>query len=340
VSPESATTGKPGGGRARRGISRAALLYQAPLLIPLALFIVALFMLLSFAGDAASSDLVQSVLETALPLILVGLGQTLVVLTGGIDLSVGGILSLATAIVATQVTTDADMAVWLPLLVVIGLAAGAINGAVIVFTRIQPFIVTLASWSIFSGIALAILPTQGGTVAPGLTNALTGMFGSVSKALVIVVVLIGAWVVLRKTRFGIAVYAIGSSATAAELNGYNVSRGKIIVYSLSGLAATLGGIYYAVSTQSGSANAGDPFILLSVAAVVIGGTSLFGGRGGFVGTVLGAMIIYFIPQIVFFGGAESYTASLFQGLLLMLAILIFAVIEIVVARRTAAVSGG
>jgi ribose transport system permease protein len=340
VTRDSVTTGKPAGGRARRGVSNAALLYQAPLLIPLALFLIALFMLLSLAGDASGSDLVQSVLETAMPLILVGLGQTLVILTGGIDLSVGGILSLATAIVATQVTTDADMAVWLPVLLVIGAAAGAINGAVIVFTRIQPFIVTLASWSIFSGIALAILPTQGGTVAPGLTEALTGSVGSVSKALLIVLVLIGVWLILRKTRFGVAVYAIGSSASAAELNGYNVGRGKILVYSLSGLAATLGGIYFSVSTQSGSANAGDPFILLSVAAVVIGGTSLFGGRGGFVGTVLGAMIIYFIPQIVFFSGAQSYTASLIQGLLLMLAIVIFAIVEIVIARRTAAVNGG
>jgi ribose transport system permease protein len=324
---------------ARRGSARNVVLYRISALIPVALFLSLGSLMLILMGDARSRSLLQSVLETAMPLIIIGAAQTIVLLTGGIDLSVCGILSLATAIVATRVTVDADIALWLPMIIIIGTVAGAINGLVIVTTRIQPFIVTLASWSIFSGIALWILPTQGGVVAPGLTEAVTGDALGLPKALWITGILVVAWEAMRRTRFGIAVYAIGSNRDAARLNGYNVDLGIILVYASSGFLATLAGIYFAVSTQSGSSVAGDPFILLSVAAAVIGGTSLFGGRGGFPGTVLGALIIYFIPQIVFFGGAQSYYASLLQGLLLMVSILVYAVIEILIARRTVIAQG-
>ncbi|HEV7753334.1 MAG TPA: ABC transporter permease [Baekduia sp.] len=300
--------------------------------VPAVLFVVLFVVMISVQGQFSSS-LLQTVLETTVPLMLVGFGQTLVILTRGIDLSVGGIFSLSTALIATKITSDGDMVVWIPLVILIGLGAGAINGLLIVRTRMQPFIVTLASWSVFSGLALLALPTEGGSVAPGLTSALSGS-ALVPKALILALVLVVVWIVLRRTRFGTAILSVGSSEAAAKLNDVPVDRTKIIVYALSGMFAALGALYYvAVLTFSGSPVAGDPFILQSVAAVVIGGTSLAGGRGSLIGTILGALSLSMIAQIVFFSGAESYWSQFVQGMLILGAVLLFAVVELVIRRR-------
>jgi ribose transport system permease protein len=300
--------------------------------VPAVLFVVLFVVMISVQGQFSSS-LLQTVLETTVPLMLVGFGQTLVILTRGIDLSVGGIFSLATALIATKMTGDGDIVLWVPLIILIGLAAGAINGLLIVRTKMQPFIVTLASWSVFSGLALLALPTEGGSVAPGLTSALSGS-ALVPKALILALVLVVVWIVLRRTRFGTAVLSVGSSEAAAKLNDVPVDRTKIIVYALSGMFTALGALYYvAVLTFSGSPVAGDPFILQSVAAVVIGGTSLAGGRGSLIGTMLGALSLSMIAQIVFFSGAESYWSQFVQGMLILGAVLLFAVVELVIRRR-------
>jgi ribose transport system permease protein len=300
--------------------------------VPAVLFVVLFIVMVSVQGQF-SSTLLQTVLETTVPLMLIGFGQTLVILSGGIDLSIGGIFSLSTALIATKMTGDGDMVMWIPLVLLIGLAAGAINGLLIVRTKMQPFIVTLASWSVFSGLALLALSTEGGSVAPGLTTALSGS-ALVPKALIITVLLVVLWIVLRRTRFGTAVLAVGSSQAAAKLNDVPVDRTKIIIYALSGLFASLGALYYcAVLTFSGSPVAGEPFILQSVAAVVIGGTSLAGGRGSVIGTILGALSLSMIAQIVFFSGAESYWSQFVQGVLILGAVLLFAVVELVIRRR-------
>jgi ribose transport system permease protein len=308
---------------------------QISALVPVALFLILFAVMIGVQGDVSSS-LLQTVLETTVPLLLIGFGQTLVILTGGIDLSVGGIMSLATAFISTKVLADGDIVLWVPLVLLMGLAGGAINGLLIVKTGIQPFIVTLASWSVFAGLALLVLPTEGGSVAAGLSSALSGS-ALLPKAVILTLVLMVAWWVLRRTRFGTAVLAVGSNAASAHLNGVPVDRTKVIVYALSGLFASLAAIYYvAVLTFSGSPVAGEPFILLSVAAVVIGGTSLAGGRGSFIGTILGALSLSFITQIVFFSGAESYWSQFVQGVMVLGAVLLFSVVELVLRRRNPA----
>ncbi len=308
------------------------LLHSRPLILPGVLFVVLFVAMLWLMGRAASVSLLTSILQTTLPLVMVGLGQTLVIVTGGIDLSVGGIMSLTTAIIATQMTRDVDIVKWLPVVLGLGFAIGLLNGYVIVRTRIQPFIVTLATWSILSGVALRILPTQGGVVAPSLIKFAFSSIAGANTAFWVTLGFLILWNVIRRTRFGIAVYAVGSSETAAELNGLRTGWTKMLVYGLSGLFAACAGIYFAALTDSGSANAGDPFILRSVAAVVIGGTSLAGGRGGFTGTVLGALILSFIAVIIFFAGAESAYSQLFQGVLLVLAVVVYSSVMILVER--------
>jgi ribose transport system permease protein len=308
------------------------LLHSQPLILPSVLFVVLFVSMVWLMGEAFSVSLLTSILQTTLPLVIIGLGQTLVILTGGIDLAVGGIMSLSTAIIATQMTGDGDILVWLPVVLLIGFAIGLLNGYTIVQTGIQPFIVTLATWSIFSGVALRVLPTQGGAVAPLLITFAFSSVAGVNTALWLTLGFLLLWIVIRRTRFGIAVYAIGSNKTAAELNGLRTGRTEMLVYGLSGLFASCAGVYFAALTDSGSSIAGDPFILRSVAAVVIGGTSLAGGRGGFTGTVLGALILSFITVIIFFAGAESAYSQLFQGVLLVVAVIVYSSVMILVEQ--------
>ena len=307
---------------------------NASVMIPIALFATLLITLLFLAGDAFSLTLLESMLETTTPLLLVAMGQTLVAITGGIDLSVGGIMSVCAALIATRMTTDGDIATWLPLVVLVGFLVGAINGVVIHVTKIQSFIVTLASWSVLSGIALMILPTEGGTVAPGLSSILMGNIANLPKSVWILIVLILLFQAIRRTPFGIAVYAIGGNEDAAGLNGVRIGLTTILVYGLSGLFAALAAVFYVGGVAlSASPVSGDPFILLSIAAVVIGGTSLLGGKGGYFGTALGAMSLTLIGSIVFFGNVQSYYAQLFQGLLLVGAVLLYSIVGSLVRRR-------
>jgi len=302
---------------------------------PIVLFVV-LFVVMLVLEGSFSGPVLETVLITTIPLILVGFGQTLVILTGGIDLSVGGVFALTSCLVATKVTHNRDLALWIPLLLAMGLVAGAINGAVIVRTRMQPFIVTLASWSVFDGLALIVLSTDGGSIAPGLSSALSGSLG-ISKAVIITLLVIVAWLVLRRTRFGTHVLAVGSNEAAARLNGVPVTATKIAVYALAGLATVLGAIYYsAVITFTGSPTSGDPFIMLSIAAVVIGGASLAGGRGSAFDTLLGACSLSMIGQIVFYAGAQSYWSEIFQGALILTAVLLFATVEFIIRGRNTA----
>ena len=308
---------------------------NASVVIPVVLFLSLLVTLVLLAGDAFSLTLLLSMLETTTPLLLVGMGQTLVALTGGIDLAVGGVMSVCATLLVTQMATDSHIAMWLPLILLVGLAGGAINGVLLHTTKIQSFIVTLASWLVFSGIALEILPTEGGTVAPGLSSALMGNIGGVPKSVWILVVLLVGFQLLRRTPFGTAVYALGGNEEAARLNGLRTARTKILVYALSGLFAALAAVFYVGDVAlSASPVSGDPFILQSIAAVVIGGTSLFGGKGGYFGTVLGAMSLTLIGSIVFFSQVQSYFGQLLQGVLLVGAVLLYSIVDAAVRRRS------
>ena len=258
-----------------------------------------------------------------LPLALIAFGQTLAIYTRGIDLSVGGIVSTTTAIVATHSHASGfSLAVLVG--AVIGLAGfgGLVNGLVVSLTKLQPFIVTLATWSIWGGIAFVVLPVEGGSTPNGLVNGLLGTVLGIPKSVIGVVILIAIWFWLRNTRFVIDLKAIGSDEVRARLNGVRLVRRKTQVYVLSAVLAALAGIWVAAQTASGAPQAGDQFILNSVAAVVVGGASIYGGTGSAASSIIGAIVLLMIPDLVFALKLTSFWSVFFQGFLLIVTVTI------------------
>ena len=267
-----------------------------------------------------------SILNTALPLVFVAIGQSLVVITGGIDLSVGGIVSLCVALTATRAGAG-----WIPVVLLVGAACGALNGLIVARGRIAPILTTLATLSVFSGLALKLLPVPGGSFSPGMRAVLTNP--EVPTALIWLGLAVAGWLVFRRTRFGMRVYAIGSDESAARAVGVPAVRVKVAVYALSGLCAALGGVFYVSTTTAGDPKAGTSFILTSIAAVVVGGIAFTGGRGSALGAVAGALALTLVIDVLFFAGIDPLYQALFQGLFLVVAVLLGSVATLLTRRR-------
>jgi ribose transport system permease protein len=276
-----------------------------------------------------------SILNTALPLVYVALGQSLVVLTGGIDLSVGGVMSLCIAITASTVDGPGVGAFgWVLAILALGAACGAVNGLIVARARIAPILTTLATLSVFSGLALRVLPVPGGSVSTQVRTVLTNP--NQPTGLLWLALAVGCWLVLRRTRFGMRVFAVGSDERSAVAVGVPAAWVKVGVYTLSGLCSAMAAVFFVSTTTAGDANAGQPFILTSIAAVVVGGIAFSGGRGSALGAVAGAFALTLVIDVLFFAGIDPLYQSLFQGLFLVVAVLLGTATALVTRRRRAA----
>jgi ribose transport system permease protein len=303
-------------------------------IVPYALLIALVIILILLQPNLFKISWVERKTDSTMTLIFVVIGQTMVILTGGIDLSVGGVMSFTNSLAATHFGNGGpEMIVWIVIILGIGIGAGLLNGCIIAKLHVQPFIATLATWSIWGGLALSVLPTDGGSVPDSLYKAATGTIFGVPKSILLLIVLIVGWLIFKRTRLATQIYALGSSEKSAYLSGSNVVRVKITAYVMSGFFAALAGIYRTIQNTSGSPTAGNPFILSSIAAVVIGGTSLAGGRGGVLGGIAGAFILALIADVIFFAGVSSYFSSIFQGLLLIGAVTLYSVADYWQRRR-------
>jgi ribose transport system permease protein len=293
--------------------------------VPVAILISLVVTTLALSPGLARYSTVETKSNAALTLVLAASGQTFPILTGGIDLSIGSIISLSNSLIATRMTDDLGSVIfWTLAIALLGLTTGAINGFVVAVMRVTPFIATLATWSVWSGVALLVLDSDGGTVSPTLKQIAHGHVLSLPVSLVILLVVLGAWRWFQHTRSGLRLYAVGTSERGAALGGANVVRVKVMAYALSGLFAAMAGLYRTVQVGSGSPVAGNGFILPSVAAVVLGGTSLAGGRGGVGMSVIGALIMLFINDLIFFAGVRTFYTPMVQGILVVITVAISA----------------
>jgi ribose transport system permease protein len=258
-------------------------------------------------------------------LAIVAMAQTLVVLTSGIDLSVGMVMVLANClasgiVVGTPLMTAAGV---LGVLFV-GCLCGAINGIVVIYGRLQPIVTTIATGAIYYGVALALRPVPGGDVNASLADALTGQLpGGVPASLALLLALVVVvWLPFRRSAVGRAAYAVGSSEVAAFMSGVPIRRAKFVAYTLSGLLASVAGLFLTFITYTGEASAanGGAYTLFSIAAVVLGGVSLFGGSGSAVGAIFGALMFRTIGDLLFVFNVEPLWQPLFQGIVLFVAV--------------------
>ncbi|WP_131738134.1 ABC transporter permease [Actinomadura roseirufa] len=284
------------------------------LLVLLAVVDVALQPSLLSAGYAGQE------VQVALTVVLVGYAQTLVVLSKGLDLSVSGTLVIGNTLTATWLGTGGDWGARLVLIALAGLLLGAVNGVLVACCRIEPLVATLGTWAIYKGLALAILAEPGGEVPPALATAVSSTVAGVPASFVILGLLALSWLALKRSRFGLWLYATGSDEDRAALSGVPVKRVRVAAYALSGLLATLAGVYLAATTQGGDPTLGDGYLLPSITALVVGGTALAGGRGGVMLTVAGAFCLTFLSDIVAALNLPPHVTQLTSALLLLVAV--------------------
>lgn len=298
---------------------------QRGTLLALGIFLVMFVLYTANHPAGFTANVVQTAANKGVLLAFVAMAQTLVVITAGIDLSVGMIFLLTNCLASWIVVgTPLETALGAVAVLLAGVACGALNGAIVIYGRLQPIVATIATGAIFYGLALLLRPFPGGSVNEDLADALTGrLFGVVPASLVaLLAVVLLVWVPFRRSVLGRAAYASGSSEVAAYMSGVPIRRGKFAAYTLAGLLAAMGGLFLTFFTYTGEAAlaSGNTYTLFSIAAVVLGGVSLFGGRGSAIGAILGALAFRTIGDLLFVFDLDPLWQPLFQGVILLVAV--------------------
>ncbi|MEH6545198.1 MAG: ABC transporter permease [Sneathiella sp.] len=257
---------------------------------------------------------------------LASMGQTLVILSGGFDLSAGAVVSLVNAVLASFMDPsdfEASVILWTSVGVGVGMIVGAFNGFFIAFLRLQPIVVTLATMFIIQGVTLLVLDKPGGFVSPSLGNIYMGdaIDGVLPASVVLIGVLLLLWLWLANTRFGLTLYAIGSDPEAAKATGMRTTLVTFFTYVLAGGLYGLAGVFVSAQTGSGDPLVGNSLLLPTFAAVVIGGTRLGGGKGGLIGTVFGAYILIIVINILLSLNVSAYYSTITESAVLIIAVL-------------------
>lgn len=257
---------------------------------------------------------------------LIAFGMTFVILTGGIDLSVGSIFALTGAVSAGMMAGGMDPILAMLLGLLLGAILGAVNGLIIAKGKVAPFIATLATMTIYRGLTLVY--TEGKPIS-GLGDSMAfqllgkGYFFGIPVPVVTMLIAFGVlYFILKKTTFGRRVYAVGGNEEASRLSGISVDRIKIYVYALTGALAALASLILTSRLNSAQPTAGTMFELDAIAAVVLGGTSLTGGRGWIVGTIIGALIIGVLNNGLNLIGVSSFFQQVVKGAVILIAVLL------------------
>jgi ribose transport system permease protein len=273
-------------------------------------------------------------LNTAMPLVLVAAGQAIVIISGGIDISVGGTISLVSALAARTFTgSTTDVVLWSLGLVLLGLFIGCVNGFLIGELGLSAIIVTIATWSITGGLAIVALPAPGGNISLSDVNFWTGSPLPIPSPLLILGALCLGWFVLRRTALGPRIYAIGSDREAAANSGVRVGRVVWACYTLCGGLSAIAGLFVVASQASGDPNAGTPLILDSIAAVVVGGIAISGGRGSILNAIIGALIYSAVGFIITVSYVSPFLAPFLTGVILVAVVVLSSLIGLYTTRR-------
>ena len=295
-----------------------------PALFAFVLFVIAIVINLILQPNMFAKETLNSNMRVFLPIILLSVGQAIVLLGGGIDISVGGVVAIVNTVLATRVGLDGSPEkMWQYIFVSLfaGLLAGAINGFFVSYLRLQPIITTYATSFLYAGFALFILPNPGGGI-PANVAALyrnTTPLGLPLAFYVIAIVLL-IWFYISSTRYGKYLYAVGGRAQAAYETAVPVTWVQFSTYVISGFMAALAGIAITMLSGSGNADIGGPMTLNSITAVVIGGNAMSGGVGGVAGPIMGAVTLGIIQNIISFANINTWWETLVKATIIVVAL--------------------
>jgi ribose transport system permease protein len=312
----------------------------------LLVFLGVLLVFTKIINPAYDQSGVQGLATSILPLALAAVAQAVVVISGGIDLSIASMMALTSCVAATLMKGQSEefgVAVVIGVLI-LGLFLGAINGALIVITKVPDIIVTLGTSFVWAGFALLVTQRPAGGAAQWLKDLVVGPLGlplvpkdllvwTPKAALVLIVLVAVVWIPIRRSRLGLSLYAIGSNQLAAYRSGVSVSRTKIIAYVITGLFSAIAGLSLTASTGIGTPVPDGTYVLLSIAAVVLGGVSLAGGIGGVFGPIVAVLVLQLIRTDMTFLGFNPNYALVAQGLILIVVLMAGSFISIRRARR-------
>ena len=281
----------------------------------------------ALAPVAFTSFDLKTIVLGGLPLAFAAMAQSVIIISGGIDLSLGVMVAIINVTAASLMEGKSfGSAILISLLLMaMGVALGTINGTLIVVTGVPDIVVTLAMSFVWGGVALLIMRTPGGGAPTEFQSLGTGSFGSEwvpAGAIIIALVLLAAWLPIRWRRTGFAIFAIGSSRDRAYLSGVNVNRTRVLAYAIGGFFAAMAGLALTATTGIGTPYSGNFITLNSVAAAVLGGVSLAGGKGGLVGPVAAAFCLTLVPAIMVFQGIDPNYSQVIQGALIVVVVMI------------------
>jgi ribose transport system permease protein len=310
------------GARSGRSVSAARLLRDNAWPLSLLGFLGVLLVLTKVINPSYDATGVVNLGTAVLPLALAAVAQAVVVIAGGIDLSIASQMALVSCVAATLMkgqSNEVALAIVVAVLL-LGLFLGFINGMLVVLTKVPDIIVTLGTSFVWAGLALLVTPRPAGGAAQWLKDLVVGPLGFawVPKAAILLIIVVGViWIPLARSKLGLSFHAIGSNQLAAFRSGISVSRTKIAAYVITGLFSAMAGLSLTASTGIGTPVPDGTYVLLSIAAVVLGGVSLAGGVGGVFGPVVAVLVLQLIRTDMTFLQVNPNYALVAQGLILI-----------------------
>jgi len=300
-------------------------------------FLAVLFVFTKIIQPSYGASGIQGLANSMLPLALAAVAQSIVIVAGGIDLSVASMMALTNVVAASQMRGQSEEYAVLVVIgvLVLGIVLGLVNGGLVVLTRVPDIVVTLAMLYVWAGCALLVLAAPGGGAAAWLKDLVKGSLVNewIPKSAVLLVVIVAlVWIPLRRSRLGLSIYAVGSNRLAAFRSGVSVGRTKVIAYGVAGLFAALGGLALTASMGVGRPMLGG-YTLMSIAAAVLGGVSLAGGRGGVFGPIVAVMILSLLQTDITLIGVNPNLATVLQGAILIGVVMLGSITQFRGGRR-------
>ena len=299
-------------------------------LLGLVALLLALLVATKLIQPTFGASALESVARASLPFAFATAGMAVVVIAGGIDLSIAALMAIAsvTAALLMEGAGDGETVLVILFVLVLGMALGAVNGTLIVLTRLPDIVVTLAMLFVWEGAALLIMNAPGGGATPWLREVILGPIAQgpvvslIPKSLAVLAILLAViWLPLRRSRLGLSIYAIGSDATAAFRSGVPIAATRIAAYAIAGLFAALGGLSLTLSTGIGEPIPG-PYLLASVAAVVLGGVALKGGLGGLLGPIVAVFILRLVRMDLTLLSVDPNVTTIVEGTIMAVVVML------------------